>query len=127
VPAGYVHQHGEDEVRFIMSGILLCALASTAMAGERYVEIWNPPEARTPGMQSPQTGKKTRSRHGSRRKVASADHLTPRRVAEPALRGSAPATPGNAAPGRSRTPIIAPQIGPDGNVLQVGYSAGAVR
>lgn len=117
-------------MRFIMSGILLCVLASTAMAGERYVEIWNPPEARTPGVQSPQTGKKAHSRHGSKRKIASADHLTPRRVAEPALRESAPnapATPGNTGPGRSRTPIIAPQIGPDGNVLQVGYSASAVH
>ena len=43
------------------------------------------------------------------------------------LARNAPATPGNTGPGRSRTPIIAPQIGPDGNVLQVGYSASAVH
>ena len=114
-----------------MTGILLCVLASTASAGEHYVEIWNPPEARAPGMHAPATGKKARQpHHGAKRKLASGDHAITRKVAEPALRDSAPnapATPGSAAPGNEHKPIIAPQIGPDGNVLQVGYSASALR
>jgi hypothetical protein len=128
--AGYAHQHGEDEVRFIMTGILLCVLASTASAGEHYVEIWNPPEARTPGMHAPATGNKARQRHGAKRKLASGDHAISRKVAQPALRESAPdapAAPGSTAPGRNRRPLIAPQIGPNGNVLQVGYSANALH
>ncbi|WP_233867394.1 hypothetical protein [Paraburkholderia adhaesiva] len=111
-------------MRFITTGILLCVVAAPVIAGERYVEIWNPPEARTPGVHSPQAGKKARPHHDTKRKVASADHPTPRMVAQPALRANpptVPATPGNAAPGHNRSPLITPQIGPDGNVLQVGY------
>lgn len=118
-------------MRFIMTGILLCVLASTASAGEHYVEIWNPPEARTPGIHAPAAGKKARQQHhGAKRKLASGDHAVTRKVAQPALRESAPATPatpGNAAPGPDRKPLIAPQIGPDGNVLQVGYSTNLRR
>lgn len=117
-------------MRFIMTGTVLCVLASTALAGEHYIEIWNPPEARTPGMHAPAPGKKTHSHRGTKHKLASADRLTPRKVAEPALRAPAPvapAAPGNAAPNPGRTPVIEPQIGPDGNVLQVSYGVPAYR
>lgn len=111
-----------------MTGTLLCVLASTALAGEHYIEVWNPPEARTPGLHAPTAGKKGTAHHGSKHKLASADRLTTRKVAEPALRApTAPAAPGNATPGKDRTPEIPPQIGPDGNVLQVSYSASARR
>lgn len=116
-------------MRFIMTGTLLCILASTAIAGEHYVEIWNPPEARIPGLHAPASGKKAHVRHGAKHKQAFADRTTTCRVAQPALREPAPNVPnaqnapGNAAPGRDRTPVIEPQIGPDGNVLQVSYGA----
>jgi len=32
--------------RFLSVGAMLLAVASTGVAGEHYVEIWNPPEAR---------------------------------------------------------------------------------
>jgi hypothetical protein len=111
-------------VRFFITGTLLCVLASTALAGEHYIEIWNPPEARTPGAHANSAGKKAQSHHGNKRKLASADRLTTRKVAEPALRAPAPTLPATpSAPVRTAPggglPEIPPQIGPDGNVLQV--------
>ena len=126
-------------MRFFITGTLLGVLASTALAGEHYIEIWNPPEARTPGVHASSAGKKTQAHHGAKRKLAAADRLTPRRVAEPAVRAPAPtlpampggtATPGSTvrtAPGNERTPAIPPQIGPDGNVLQVSYRVPALH
>jgi hypothetical protein len=115
-------------VRFFITGAVLCVLASTALAGEHYIEIWNPPEARTPGVHA--NGAKKHAHHGTKRKFASADRLTPRKVADPALRASAPTlpltptvgpntAPAPAVPGNKALPAIPPQIGPDGNVLQV--------
>jgi hypothetical protein len=119
-------------VRFILTGALLCVLASTAFAGEHYIEIWNPPEARTPGAHPATPDKKAHAHHGTKSKLASAGHPGTRKVAEPAMRASAatvPMAPAGAAghgaaptatkPNRDRTPVIEPQIGPDGNVLQV--------
>jgi hypothetical protein len=130
------HQHGEDDVRFIMTGTLLCVLASTAIAGEHYTEIWNPPEARTPGMHPPAPGKKSHSDHSTKHKLASSDRPATRRVAEPAMRAPASVAPGTngtngtngtTVPNPGRLPEIPPQIGPDGNVLQVNYSIPACR
>jgi hypothetical protein len=118
------HQYGEDDVRFIMTGTLLCVLASSALAGEHYIEIWNPPEARTPGAHPATPGKTAHAHHGTKQKLASSDRLTTRKVAQPAVRASAPivpVTPGTTTPRDNRMPEIPPQIGPDGNVLQVSY------
>ncbi|WP_213301285.1 hypothetical protein [Paraburkholderia sacchari] len=127
-------------MRLILTGTLLCLLASTALAGEHYTEVWNPPEARTPEARLPGAhpstpDKKAHAHHGTKHKLASAGRLDTRKVAEPALRASAPTVPmlpNNAAPNgaksnRDRTPFIPPQIGPDGNVLQVSYAAPARR
>ncbi|WP_296654010.1 hypothetical protein [Paraburkholderia sp.] len=117
-------------MRFIMTGTVLCVLASTAIAGERYIEIWNPPEARMPGVHSLSPAKTCHAHHGPKRKLASVDHPVTRRVVEPASRAPAPrprATPRSAAPGHHLTPFIEPQIGPDGNVVQVSYGASAHR
>jgi hypothetical protein len=120
-----------------MTGTLLCILASTATAGEHYVEIWNPPEARAPGLHAPASGKKAHSHHGAKHKLPpAADRTTTRKVAQPAMREPGPNVPnipntqyapGNAAPDRDRTPVIEPQFGPDGNVLQVSYGAGKLH
>ena len=128
-------------MRFILTGALLCVLASTALAGEHYTEVWNPPEARQPAMGQPgahpaKPEKKAHSHHGTKRKLASAGHLDARKVAEPALRASSATVPmlpnaghgaasGGSKSDRDRTPFIPPQIGPDGNVLQVSYTAPA--
>ncbi|SDC17154.1 hypothetical protein [Paraburkholderia lycopersici] len=123
-------------MRFFITGTLLCVLASTALAGEHYIEIWNPPEARTPGTRANSAAKKAQTHHGAKHKLASADRLTPRKIAEPAVRAPTPTlpaapggagSPARAAPGTGRTPVIPPQIGPDGNVLQVSYRVPAAR
>ena len=119
-------------MRFILTGSLLCALASTALAGEHYIEIWNPPEARTPGAHANGAGKKGQAHHGTKHKLASSDKLTTRKIAEPAMRAPAPtlpATPGapvRTSPG-GHLPEIPPQIGPDGNILTVNYRVPASR
>ncbi len=109
---------------------MLCVLASTALAGEHYIEIWNPPEARMPEVRTPAlrpgaADKKTPGHHGAKHKLASADPPPTRRVAEPALRAPAPviapAAPGSKASPPDHIPEIPPQIGPDGNILQVNY------
>ncbi|QBR00532.1 hypothetical protein [Paraburkholderia pallida] len=131
-------------MRFILTGTLLCVLASSALAGEHYTEVWNPPEARVPAARTqdahPATpGKKTHAHHGTKHKLTTAGRLDARKVAEPSVRASAatvpmlPAVPngaghssaGSAKPSRDRTPYIPPQIGPDGNVLQVSYAPSA--
>ncbi|WP_156992465.1 hypothetical protein [Paraburkholderia oxyphila] len=125
-------------MRFILTGTLLCVLASSALAGEHYTEVWNPPEARVPAARTqdahPATpGKKTHAHHGTKHKLTTAGRLGARKVAEPAVRASAATVPmlptvpngaghGSAKPNRDRTPYIPPQIGPDGNVLQVSYA-----
>ncbi|HKT97727.1 MAG TPA: hypothetical protein VJS30_14525 [Paraburkholderia sp.] len=131
-------------MRFILTGTMLCVLASTALAGEHYTEVWNPPEARQPAARTqgahPATPeKKAHARHGTKHKLTTAGRLDARKVAEPALRASAATVPmlpnlpngaghgGGAKSNRDRTPFIPPQIGPDGNVLQVSYAATAHR
>jgi hypothetical protein len=117
---------------------MLCVLASTALAGEHYTEVWNPPEARTPGARPATPDKKARAHHGAKHKLASTGRVDTRKVAEPALRASAATVPmlpnmpngtpaGGSKSNRDRAPFIPPQIGPDGNVLQVSYAAPAHR
>lgn len=111
--------------RFAVSGVLLLAFASAAAAGEHYVEIWNPPEARL--AQPPVSGKP-----GAGKAPPGARHAskaTPRRVADPVAR-SAPgkhvadslksATP----PRPANIPRI---ITPEGNVLRVNDGGAPVQ
>jgi hypothetical protein len=111
--------NGEDMLRFLGAGVFLLAVASSVSAGERYVEIWNPPEARigAPACKcAPKTHAPTVSSH-------SAGKVVPRRVADPLAARSAtskrapvsvvkkPAAP---------PPLYIPRvITPEGNVLQV--------
>lgn len=106
-------------MRIILTGALLCVLASTAFATEHYVEVWNPPEARIGGMHPPTSGKKGHSKKISKHTLSSADHVAPRKIAEPAVR--APALVAPPAPATNHHPLIAPKMGPDGHILQVGY------
>lgn len=109
-------------MRIILTGAVLCAFASTAFAAEHYVEVWNPPEARIGGTHPTTSGKKAHSKKTAKRRSMLADHVTPRKVAEPALRESAPiAAP--SVPATNRHPLIAPKIGPDGHIMQVSYRA----
>ncbi len=114
-----------------MTGTLLCVLASPALAGDHYVEIWNPPEARQSDAHSPLHAAKPHVHHLAKRKLASNDaRLAPRKVAEPAMRAPASTpglpqgTPNDDAPATNRL-AIPPAIGPDGNIMQVGYGVPA--
>jgi hypothetical protein len=95
---------------------MLLAVASTGVAGEHYVEIWNPPEARMqPTVNGkPKPGKVALlSRHTSR--------ATPRRVADPIAKSLANKHAGNG-PRKAAVPsaIDLPRImTPEGNVLRV--------
>ena len=141
-------------VRAIMIGTLLCALASGAYAKAHYIEVWNPPEARqhkdrthatrqhaarrpkarqleaqTRATHAREPGPARHARHnGARRKLAAGRRTAARKVADRAPRGPAPslrATPGNPAPGYRRSPLLPPELGPDGKIMHVSYDASA--
>ncbi|WP_235210694.1 DUF1328 domain-containing protein [Caballeronia sordidicola] len=113
----------------LSSNVLLAVVAGflgfgslAAAAAERYVEVWNPPEAqmhkskaKPHGVQSAQVKKKRKSGPAVKQ-VADKTNIAP-----PALT-TAPAIPGHAktAPkGPDSTPRLPPLIGPDGRVLRV--------
>jgi len=113
----------------LSSNVVLAVLAGfmglgalSAVAAERYVEVWNPPEAqmhkakvKPHGVQTAQAKKKRKSGPAVKQ-VADKTNLAP-----PALT-SAPATAGHskAAPkATGSTPRLPPLIGPDGRVLRV--------
>ncbi|WP_176057312.1 hypothetical protein [Paraburkholderia sp. BCC1876] len=111
--------------RFAIRGAVLLAFASTAVAGEHYIEIWNPPEARLP--QPSVSGK------GMAGKTPLIPHhvsrATPRRVADPVARSA----PGKRVADTFKKPIsprptdIPRIMTPEGNVLRVNYTGSPVR
>ena len=110
--------------RFLSVGAMLLAAASTGVAGEHYVEIWNPPEAR---MQPSGNGKPKPG------KVAvlppHASNATPRRVADPVAKSLANTRAGNGprkavAPRATDLPRI---MTPEGNVLRVNNGGALVE
>lgn len=113
-------------MRIILTGALLCAFASTAFAAEHYVEVWNPPEARSGSLHASAPDKKGHSKKVGRHHAGATDHVSPRRIAEPAMRASATLVPiAPSAPATNRHPLIAPKLGPDGRIMQVGYRLSA--
>jgi hypothetical protein len=109
---------GENMLRFFSAGVLLLTIASSVSAGERYIEIWNPPEARI-GAPTTKGAPKT---HGATVATRNAGKITPKRVADPLLRSA----PGKRAPiSVARKPVVPPSvyipriITPEGNVLRV--------
>jgi hypothetical protein len=110
-------------LRFFGAGVLLLTIASSVTAGERYVEIWNPPEAGV----GASIGKCPSKSHASASTSVSvsrhsAARVVPRRIADPLPRSSL----------SKRTPVaavkkpVAPPSGyiprlitPEGNVLRV--------
>lgn len=103
-------------LQFISAGVLLLTIASSVSAGERYVEIWNPPEARI-GATSGKGAPKTHSPVASRRNAAK---VGPRRVADPLARSAATKhAPAAVAKKPSAPPYIPRVITPEGNILRV--------
>lgn len=115
-------------------GLLLLAFTSLTFAGERYVEIWNPPEARagaTGGSRRDPSARKPSAAAGAKHKrvaprvVEARMHHPPTAVKiapKPrAIEDDAPrATPAPASPSFPDTPDIPRLFTPDGNVLRVG-------
>lgn len=111
--------------RFLGVGAMLLVFASTGVAGEHYVEIWNPPEARQ--VKPPVSGKLKPGRASilSRR----TPKVTPRRVADPVAK-SLPGARAAASPTKPLTPqpTSIPRImTPEGNVLRVNNDGAPVE
>ncbi len=99
--------------------------SATAFAGERYTEVWNPPEAQTSKTKGrahnlvPVQAKKRHKSGLAVKKIADRTAL----VAPPALSAAAPAAPhGKASKSPAPNLQLPPLIGPNGQVLRVGYS-----
>lgn len=110
-------KYGEDMLRFLGVGVVLLAVVSTVSAGERYVEVWNPPEARgnAPHVKLPH--KQSVHRHGASRavkyRVRSAPAPTPKLMAK---QREIPVDSRTATPDLTEIPR---QITPEGNILRV--------
>lgn len=116
--------------RFAIPGALVLAFTSTAtVAGEHYIEIWNPPEARLTQPLKPAANGKS----GNGKAQLAMRHTpkaAPRRVADPVVR----AVPGKRAADTIKAPVVAPRasgipriITPEGNVLRVNDRGAAVE
>ena len=112
-------------LRFLGVCAMLLAVASTGVAGEHYVEIWNPPEARL--VKPPVSGKRKPGKVSLLSR--STPKATPRQVADPVAK-----SPSSARVGASLTKPMTPQptnipriITPEGNVLRVNYGDTPVR
>lgn len=114
--------------RLIGVGAMLLAVASTGVAGEHYVEVWNPAEARQ--VKPPVCGK---SKSGKTSLLShSTSKAVPRRVTDSISKVSPNRHTGDS-PQKPKTPRAAdlPRIiTPEGNVLRVttrGASAKVLR
>jgi hypothetical protein len=112
-------------LRFMAAGTVLWMLASGAPAGERYAEIWNPPEARTTPTHRQRGASRTAK---SRRSANGATKPPTRRVADRVPKMSTGKQP-TAVPRERKagppSPTIPRVIGPGGNVLRVNDKAPA--
>lgn len=95
----------------LLVGLVTMTLATSALAGERYIEVWNPPEARRSAAKPPKPSahKPKKSRLGApatsrARRVAVVSKLRPATTERP---------------GRTAFHDLPPQMTPEGNVLRV--------
>ncbi|SAL07226.1 hypothetical protein AWB78_08483 [Caballeronia calidae] len=107
----------------VFLGAVLVALTSTATAGQHYVEVWNPPEARSnmPGVSS-QSHKSLARRH-ARMKASPGSNV------KHGVRAAATSWYARAAGRPHARPTfndIPRQITPEGNILRVSDSSGSV-
>lgn len=116
--------------RTLICSLLCLAVMAPAIAGEHYVEVWNPPEARAhaPTMAKPAAAVKAHKPLKRKRVSLGVPHTAPRVVARVAPRAVAPravvapAAAQTSASSAKSTPsfdAIPRQITPEGNVLRV--------
>jgi hypothetical protein len=105
--------------KHVIFGLLAVALASPALAGDHYVEVWNPPEARGMAAVRPKQPAVSAHRPLKRRRV-SISAAKPRHHRDAVTAG--PRVPAPVAASHAATPTfddIPRQITPEGNVLRV--------
>lgn len=95
----------------LLVGLVTMILATSALAGERYIEVWNPPEVRRSAAKPP----KPSARKPKKSRVGPLATGRTRRVAE--VSTLRPATA--ARPGKPTFNDIPRQMTPEGNVLRV--------
>ncbi|EIF31639.1 hypothetical protein BCh11DRAFT_07169 [Burkholderia sp. Ch1-1] len=104
-------------LRFLGLGALLLTVVSTVSAGERYVEVWNPPEARADAPPAKLSHKQSIHRHSASRTVKY--HARSARAPAPKLIAKQREIPADS---RTATPDLTDiprQITPEGNILRV--------
>ncbi len=103
--------------RFLSVGAMLLAVASTGIAGEHYVEIWNPPEARGGLSQGAGAPKSLTHKRRVPHLLKARAHRAPTTATRLALKqGTAGAGTRRVTPDVSEIPRL---ITPEGNVLRV--------
>jgi hypothetical protein len=97
-------------------------LATAAAAGEHYVEVWNPPEARSKAYSANHhVHKPIERRHMKKSALHTLPHATKRRVS--ATAASSPSPPNEPTVRRPTFDDIPRRITPEGNVLRVSHKA----
>jgi hypothetical protein len=114
---------GETIVKLVGCGLLFLACTSSAVAGERYIEIWNPPEARGGLLQGTSASKSPAHKRRVPHLVKTRAHRTLGVPAKLAMKPGAANAVTNANAGARRVIPDASEIPrlitPEGNVLRV--------
>ncbi|SOE66407.1 hypothetical protein SAMN05446635_2856 [Burkholderia sp. OK233] len=104
-------------MKLVGCGLFLLACSSSAFAGERYIEIWNPPEARGGLSQGAGAPKSLTHKRRVPHLVKTRAHRTPTTATKLAVKqGAADAGTRRVTPDVSEIPRL---ITPEGNVLRV--------
>jgi hypothetical protein len=115
-------------LRFLGAGAILLAVTSAASAGERYIEVWNPPEARATAPHAAPLHKHLSRRHAAHQAVKFRARQIAAAVPKLVAKRSRPE-------GALRAPEpdvtdLPRQMTPEGNILRVDSrqaSAGVLR
>lgn len=103
--------------RFLSSGVILLVVASAATAGERYIEVWNPPEARGGVSRMKPARKQSIHHHAVPRAVKFRARPSPASV--PKVMAKQGKTPDELRTTEPDVTDIPRQITPEGNILRV--------
>lgn len=120
-----VANHGEKTVKLMGCGLLLCALTSSAFAAGRYVEVWDPPEARGAVHRVTPARNQLTHRHAIAHPVNARARQSSKPAVKLTLKQHAVTDPSWVkAPDMTAIPR---QITPEGNVLRVGSRQASVK
>ncbi|SAL74549.1 hypothetical protein [Caballeronia telluris] len=105
--------------------VLLLTLSSSVLAAERYTEVWNPPEAQTVKGKAKTRGVVPVQAKKKHKNVTSVKKVADKTSVAQSPSQAVPAPRVKPAP-RQVDPLmnLPRKIGPDGQVMRVGYSGG---